>query len=193
MTDLSKTIIPKSDQLNADDLIVGSKILKITGVKVIGGDQPVAIHYENDEGKPWKPCKSMRRILIKAWGTDGDNYKGREVEVINDETVKWAGKEVGGIRISAMSHIDAPLKVMITITRGKKEPYLVKVIESKNKANDVELKGIEEEFLSAKDDAELKKISNEIKANNYDDATRDIVKGYYKKAVERLKTINKGE
>ena len=193
MTDLSKTIVPKSDQLNADDLIVGSKILKITGVKVVGGDQPVAIHYESDEGKPWKPCKSMRRILIKAWGSDGDAYKGREVEVINDETVKWAGKEVGGIRISAMSHIDAPLKAMITITRGKKEPYLVKVIEAKNKADDVELKGIEEAFLSAKDDAELKKISNDIKANNYDDATRDIVKGYYKKAVERLKTINKGE
>ena len=135
----------------------------------------------------------MRRILIKAWGSDGDTYKGREVEVINDETVKWAGKEVGGIRISAMSHIDAPLKVMITITRGKKEPYLVKVIEAKNKADDVELKGIEEAFLSAKDDAELKKISNEIKANNYDDATRDIVKGYYKKTVERLETINKGE
>lgn len=31
--DLSKTIIPKSDQLNADDLISGPKTIKIRDVK----------------------------------------------------------------------------------------------------------------------------------------------------------------
>jgi len=33
MIDLSKTIEAKSDQLNADDLLGGPRILKITGIK----------------------------------------------------------------------------------------------------------------------------------------------------------------
>jgi hypothetical protein len=66
MLDLSKTIAPRSDQLNADDLIGGPRTITITGVKLVAEDQPVAISFDNDEGKPWKPCKSMRRVLVKA-------------------------------------------------------------------------------------------------------------------------------
>ena len=46
MIDISKTVIPKSDQLNADDLIVGPKRIKMTSVKVVSGDQPILIDYE---------------------------------------------------------------------------------------------------------------------------------------------------
>jgi len=67
MIDLTKTIEAKSDQLNADDLIGNSRTIKIKGVKVIAGDQPVVISYEGDEGKPWKPCKGMRRIMAGLW------------------------------------------------------------------------------------------------------------------------------
>jgi hypothetical protein len=66
---LAETIIPKSDQLNADDLITGTITVKITAVKGSNEpQQPVSIHYEGDNGKPYKPCKSMRRILVSAWG-----------------------------------------------------------------------------------------------------------------------------
>lgn len=129
MTDISKTIEAKSDQLNADDLIGTSKVLKITGLKMVAGDQPVAISYEGDNGKPWKPCKAMRRVLIAAWGTNGDDYIGKSVKVFNDSSVKWAGQEVGGIRVSAMSDLHGPLKIAIAIAKGKRIPYCVDVLE----------------------------------------------------------------
>jgi hypothetical protein len=49
---IGETIQPKSDQLNADDLIGGSKTIKITQIKVYDREvQPVEISYEGDEGK----------------------------------------------------------------------------------------------------------------------------------------------
>lgn len=50
MNDMHAAIIPKSDQLNADDLIGREMTIKITGVTVKGGqEQPVSIHFEGDE------------------------------------------------------------------------------------------------------------------------------------------------
>lgn len=67
MTDLSQTIAPKSDQLNADDLIGRTMTIKITRVsRMSEPDQPVAIYFEGDSGKPYKPCKSMRRLLVSV-------------------------------------------------------------------------------------------------------------------------------
>mgnify|MGYP000952184106 CR=1 FL=1 len=74
--DLSKTIAPKSDQLNADDMISGPRTITVTSVKLAAEDQPVSIHFVGDDGKPYKPCKSMRRVLVKAWGPDGAQYPG---------------------------------------------------------------------------------------------------------------------
>ena len=55
MTDLAPTIVPKSDQLNSDDLIGRNLTIKVTQVSILAGDQPVAVHYEGDEGKPYTP------------------------------------------------------------------------------------------------------------------------------------------
>src|SRR5690625_6686577 len=77
--DLSHTIVPKSDQLNADDLIAGNITIKVTDIKASDSpDQPVIIHYENDNGRPYKPCKSMRRVLIQAWGANGKQWIGKD-------------------------------------------------------------------------------------------------------------------
>nr|MBX2835055.1 hypothetical protein [Micavibrio sp.] len=71
MTDISHTIVPKSMQLNADDLISEPKTITITQVRVKDNpDQPVAISYQGDNGKPYYPCKSMRRVMVRAWGKD---------------------------------------------------------------------------------------------------------------------------
>ena len=125
MNDLSKTILAKSDQMNADDLAVPITI-KVTGVRVTDGDQPTSISFEGDNGKPYKPCKSMRRVLVRAWGADSKEYVGRSIALYNEPTVKWGGQEVGGIRIRAVSHIERDFAMPLTITRGQKKPFAVK-------------------------------------------------------------------
>lgn len=128
--DISKTIEPKSDQLNADDLIGGSKTIKITDVKLLETDQqPVHIHYEGDDGKPYKPSKGMRRVLVELWGVDADKYKGHLLTLYRDGNVKFAGSEVGGIRISHATGIDKPKKVLITISRGKRKPDTIQPLK----------------------------------------------------------------
>ena len=129
MADLSATIQAKSDQKNAEDLLSGPETIKITDVRGATGDQPIAIHYEGGEGRPFKPCKTMRRLLVMAWGSDGSQYVGRSMTIYNDPTVKWAGKPVGGIRISHLSHIDKDMTVALTVTRGQKKPYTVKPLQ----------------------------------------------------------------
>jgi hypothetical protein len=127
MNDMASAIIPKSDQLNADDLLTGPINITITDVSVKGGqEQPVAIHYDGDDGKPYKPCKSMSRVLVSAWGPDSSKYIGRSLTLYCDPKVKWGGMEVGGIRISHMTDIDSPLTLALTVTRANKKPYVVK-------------------------------------------------------------------
>lgn len=125
--DMSAAIKPKSDQLNADDLIAGPMTIKITEVRInAGSEQPVSIHFEGDNGKPWKSCKSMNRLLVSAWGADASKYKGRSLTLYRDPTVKWGGMEVGGIRVSHMSDIAADHRVALTATKGKRVSTVVK-------------------------------------------------------------------
>lgn len=127
--DLSKTIIPKSDQLNADDLISGARTIKIRDIKGGASDeQPVMIYFHGDNNKPFKPCKSMRRVLVQLWGTDGLQFIGRRLTIYREETVKWAGVETGGIRISHASHIAEPKRVLLTVARNSRKPVTIDVI-----------------------------------------------------------------
>ena len=43
-----------------------------------------------------------------------------------DEKVQFGGLAVGGIRISHMSHIDAPVTMALTVTRANKKAFTVK-------------------------------------------------------------------
>jgi len=131
MNDMASTIIPKSDQLNSDDLITGPITITITGVDIRSGqEQPISIHYEGDGGKPYKACKSMCRVMVSAWGPDSKKYAGRSMTLYRDPKVKWAGMEVGGIRISHMSDIDSALTMALTVTRANKKPFTVRPITS---------------------------------------------------------------
>ena len=125
MIDVSDTIIAKSDQLNADDLISGPITITITEVNKPGGDQPINIKYQGGR-VPFKPCKTVRRILVKAWGKDATAWHGRQMTLYNDPNVKWAGKAVGGIRVSHLSHIAHDLEISLTETRGSKKPHTIK-------------------------------------------------------------------
>lgn len=126
MPDISQTLAAKSDQLNGDDLIGGPITITVRGVKVGADEQPVSIRYDGDAGKPYKPCLSMRRVLAHAWGADSDNWLGKAMTLYRLGAVKFGDLEVGGIRISHLSHIDkARLKIPLTATRGRKVAYEV--------------------------------------------------------------------
>jgi len=164
MTNLENTIIPKSDQLNVDDFITGPKTIKITGVKAVGGDQPVSISYENDAGKPFKPCKSMRRVLIQLWGGNGDNYIGKTMTLYVDPTIKWGKQEVGGIRISHMSHIEEKKSIMLTIRKGMRQLFKVKVLENFATQAAKKIKPLETKESVNLSDEDLKLWSDQIAA-----------------------------
>ncbi|GLS44417.1 hypothetical protein [Methylobacterium brachythecii] len=127
MTDLSQTIAPKSDQLNADDLIGRPRTIRVTRVsRASEPDQPIAINFEGDGGKPYKPCKSMRRVLVMVWGEKGETYAGRRMTLYRDDSVMFGGQAVGGIRISHVSDIDRAVTMALTVTRTSRKPYTVK-------------------------------------------------------------------
>ena len=122
---LANTIIPKSDQLNADDLMVGPRTIQITEVRAGSVEQPVSIGYEGDNGRPYKPGKSMRRVLVAIWGEDSKAYIGRRLTLYRDDSIRFGSDEVGGIRISHASHIAARQTLALTVARGKRKPYTV--------------------------------------------------------------------
>ena len=122
--DIGDTILAKSDQVNAVDLAVPVTVT-VEGVDVVGGDQPVNIHLREFPGKAYRPSKSMRRVLVKLWGPRSADYAGRRLTIYNDPTVTWAGKAVGGIRISHASHIDKPVTMSLALAKGKLAPFTV--------------------------------------------------------------------
>lgn len=129
MNDMSAAIIPKSDQWNYDDFQTGSMTFKIVGVKVKPGtEQPVDISLAGTE-KFYRPCKSMARILVAAWGADSLQYVGRSFTLYGDPKVRWGGMEVGGIRISHMSDLPEAMTMHLTATKGNKKPFTVRPLE----------------------------------------------------------------
>jgi hypothetical protein len=121
---MSQTIVPKSDQLNAEDLLSGPRTVTITEVRRGSAEQPVDIHLAEFD-RPFKPSKTVRRILVVAWGANAASYVGRRMTLYRDPAVKFGGMDVGGIRISHLSHIDKRMTVALTVTRGKRAPYVV--------------------------------------------------------------------
>ena len=123
--DITSTLEAKSNQLNTDDLIAGPRTISITKVAAGSSDQPVAVSFNGDQGKPWYPCKSMRRVLVAAWGPDASQYVGRRVTLFRDPSVTYGGIQVGGIRISHLSDLETPLSIALTVARQKRTPYKV--------------------------------------------------------------------
>lgn len=129
MNKWQETVAAKSDQLNADDLLASSIVIVVTQVTKVNGDQPMVINYQNDNGKPYKPNKTMRKIILAAWGDDDSQWVGRGMTLYCDPDVKWAGKAVGGISINQLSHIPKPMECNLNITRGKKKLYKIGVLK----------------------------------------------------------------
>ncbi len=187
MMDISPTIVARSDQLNADDLIDRTITIKITRVNVKTDEQPVAISYEGDNGKPYKPGKSMRRVLAHAWGKDASVYAGRSLTLYRDPKVRFGGLDVGGIRISHMSDIAGNLTVALTETRGNKKAFTVKPLKVEQPAPQQQQPTVDAEavFAAAKAACEEGRVSW---GHWWKDATKDE-KAAVKPRLDELQTI----
>ena len=128
MSDMTAVITPKSDQINSDDLISGPMTIRVASVLVQGGtEQPVSMSFDGST-KVFRPCKSMSRVIVAAWGPDSKAYTGRSMTLYRDPAVKWGGMAVGGIRISHLSHIDKDMTMMLTMTKQNRAPHKVQVL-----------------------------------------------------------------
>jgi hypothetical protein len=123
--DLTESIVPKSDQLNSDDLIAHPVTVTITEVRAGNAEQPVEVHLAEFPGRPYKPSKSMRRVMVQAWGAEASAYTGRRLTLFRNPEIKFGGATVGGIEIAAMSHLPKRLTVSLMVTRGKRKPFTV--------------------------------------------------------------------
>lgn len=125
--DMTESIAPRSDQLNAEDMLTGPRTVTITEVRRGSVEQPVdVVTAEFGPGRPFKPSKTVRRIMVAAWGPDASAYVGKRMTLYRDPAVRFGGQDVGGIRVSHMSGIDKPLTLALTVSKGKRAPHVVK-------------------------------------------------------------------
>lgn len=142
MNDMTSVIVPKSDQINADDLIAGPMTIRITGVTVKGGqEQPVSISFEGEK-KVFRPCKSMCRVMVNAWGPDANKYIGKSLTLYRDPAVTWGALAVGGIRISHMTDIERDMVMALTEKKGSRKPFIVKPLRVEAPAEDKVTPGV---------------------------------------------------
>ena len=123
--DITDSLAANSAQQNYDEYLAGPKTVTVAEVTQGTVEQPVNVELVEFPGKPFKPAKSVRRVLAAAWGTDASKWTGRRLTIYGDPSVRYGGKEVGGLRVSHVSHIDKPITVALTVTRGKRAPFTV--------------------------------------------------------------------
>jgi hypothetical protein len=127
--DMTESLAPKSDQLDAVDLLGGPRTFKIENVTKNNPEQPFNFHLEGFP-RVWRPGKSMRRVIVAAWGGKVSAYVGHSVTLYCDDAVEFGGAAVGGTRISHMSGIgDKPLKVPLLIKKGRSAIYTVQPLK----------------------------------------------------------------
>lgn len=172
--DITDTLAPKSDQLDAIDLMgKPPRVFTITKVDVKAdptADQPVSVHLA-EFPRVWRPNVSMRRVLGYCWGTKSSAWVGRQVELYCEDGVKFGNDVTGGTRISRLSHIDGPKKVPLLLSKGRSGSWKVDPLpdaaptspptaEDPNAARIAELR---EEWKTA-DDARQAEIQVEVEA-----------------------------
>jgi hypothetical protein len=119
------TIEKKTDQLNYEDFLGGvTRIVTIAGVKAGTKEQQYDIAIEGDQ-RVWRPAVTVLKLLVAAWSDEATLWTGRSAELYGDPDVTFGRDKVGGIRVSRLSHIDAPVTANLTETRGKRKLHTV--------------------------------------------------------------------
>ena len=138
MLDITDTLAPRSDQLNSDDFAGRTAVVTVAGVEKIAGEQPLAVHLNEFPGRPLKPGKTVRRSLAAAWGTVAAQWTGRRMELFTDTEVPFGKTKVGGVRISRMSHLDKPLSLALTASKGKKQTHRIEPLPDSAPSHEVQ-------------------------------------------------------
>ena len=107
MINIQRVIEVRSDQINADDIIPGKPIdVVLTGeIRTTTVNGVWQLEIETINSKLYRPSKGMATVLVRVLGEDELNWRGRVVRLFKDETVKFGGEKVGGVRISHVSGI----------------------------------------------------------------------------------------
>lgn len=122
------TAEPRSDQINYEDFLAGPRVYTIGGVRVGTAEQKYDIQLQ-EEQRVWRPPLTVLRTLIACWGDDATVWQGRQVELYGDPSIRFGKDAVGGIRIKALSHLDEPKTVTVTVARGKRQKITVQPLQ----------------------------------------------------------------
>ena len=163
--DIRDSIVPNSEQLNAEDLLTGPIVVKITRISTGPKDQPVFVHLEGYT-RTFRPCKTCRRILSKLWTEDSDNWIGKQLKLYCDPTVVWGGKTVGGVRISHLSDIDGPTTLKLTKTRTAKVDITILPLETITPDEQAYIDDAKANIAEAQSAADLQSIGAILKAKS---------------------------
>jgi hypothetical protein len=119
---LRDTITPKSDQLNYEDFINGPMTVRVAGLAAGSAEQPVRVRVVDAATgaalRDFVPCKTMRRVLIAAWGDKGKDWVGQRATLYGDGGVKFGGVEVG----------KEPLRLKLSTARAKRAEVVIGVL-----------------------------------------------------------------
>lgn len=156
--DMSSVIVAKSDQWNADDFAGGARTFTIEDVSIKPGtEQPVSIKLAGSD-KVFRPCKTVSRILVAAWGADANAYRGRSIELYTDPGVTWGGMKVGGIRVLRMSDIAAPLVIALQEKKGSRKMTTVQPLKVERAPDELTAEAAEHSLRTAATLDDLKAV-----------------------------------
>ena len=127
---ISETLAPTSDQLDAIELVAGPRTFTVEGVSAGTAEQPVNVKLEGFP-RVWRPSKGMRRVLAAGWGVEAAEWVGKKVTLYYDPAVTFGKDRTGGTRISHMTDLpgNKPLSVPLLITRGKSAIHTVQPLK----------------------------------------------------------------
>ena len=179
------SIIAKSDQLNAVDLVTGPMTVTITGVRRGDKEQPIQVDLQETPGRTFRPCKSVRRILIAAYSDQPKNWIGKQMTLYCDPEVKWGGVKVGGIRVSHLSGLEGPKTFLLTETRGKKAEVTIHPI-ARSASDEAYIADASQEIANAETPELLKAIGFILAKKSQ--AVQDAVRPLYTAKLTELKS-----
>ena len=189
MVDISKTLVAKSDQLNAGDLIGGGVTVTVDSVEVIRGKQPISI-FLREGYQPFKPCLSMRRVIAKLWGLETNSWVGRRLTLFCDPDVRWAGERAGGIRISNMDGIKAKAQIPLRESQHRVVTYTIEPLEAQqSKNNSANIDAIAKSMNACTDMAALEGIAKTIRDFNLQAQEKETLAAAYRQKRSALEAV----
>jgi hypothetical protein len=153
--DITAALAPKSDQLDAIELVEPRTFTVDTGSRVGQRDGRAVVEIRLvDLDRVWRPSKGMLDVIAACWGLDSSKWEGHRVTLYNDREVKFGPDKVGGTRISHISEIDGPRKLQIrgAGSSGRKQMWHVEplpAIVPRGWAADTALAGNDVDALKA--------------------------------------------